>query len=207
MSVKVPPVGRLFNVSPLPPLVVTLLKLPRTARSMVWLVEPVNVRLSKPLTMPANLLSAEAVAASAAVMVKLSVPSPPETAAVGAAVAEAMLSESFPPPNEMALVGAVAAKVTVSAPAPPAKVALDASTVTLDAPVVADVSTAVTVAPERSAVMPAEPDTVTVFRAVEPAVEVKVRPLVPATVNAVIPPKVMLAKVEFAPVVVTFKVV
>lgn len=163
--------------------------MPKAVKSIVSLPGAVSVRLSKPLTMPANLLSAEAVAASAAVMVKLSVPSPPETAAVGAAVAEAMLSESFPPPNEMALVGAVAANVTVSAPAPPVKVALDASMVTVDAPVVADVSTDVTVVFfVRSALMPAEPDTVTVASFDEPEVEVRVRTLVPATVNAVIAP-------------------
>ena len=106
-----------------------------------------------------------------------------------------------------ALPGVAADNVTLSMPAPPVKVALEASIVTVDVPVVADVSTAVTVAPEKSAVTPAAPLTATVDRAVMPAVEVSAKPCVPATVRVDIAPVVMLARVEFLVAVVTFRVV
>ena len=183
------------------------MKLPNTAKSMVWLVAPLNVKLSKPETIPAKLALADAVAANAAVIDKVSVPVPPAILPVGVADTAVIAKLSSPAPKSIALVEVPDELVTVSAPAPPVNVALEASIVTFDAPVVAEVFTAVTVAALKSAVMPAEPETVTVANLVKPAVEVKVKPLVPATVIAVVAPKVMLAKVELAPVVVTFNVV
>ena len=85
--------------------------------------------------------------------------------------------------------------------------ALLPSIVIEDVPVVAVVFTAVTVAPDKFAVKPALPDTVAVFNALRPAAEANVRTLVPATFNAVAPPKVMFERVELAFAVVTFKVV
>ncbi len=207
ISAKVPPVGRLLKVKPLPLLVVTWLKLPNIARSIVWLVAPVNVRFSKLVTMPANVLSADEIAALVAVIVKVSVPMPPDMAAVGVSVIDGMVSESSPAPKEIALVDVAALFVILSTPAPPVKLALEASMVTIDVPVVAVVSREVTVAAERSAVMPAEPATVTVLRALNPAVELSFRTLVPPKFNAVTAPNVQFDKVELTPVVVMFKVV
>lgn len=183
------------------------MKLPKTARSIVWLVALVKVKCSKPVTTPAKLGPPDSVAARAAVMVNVSVPMPPVMAAVGVAEMDVMVSESSPPPREITLVDVVTLLVTLSTPLPPVYVAMDASTVTLDVPVEAVVFTAVTVEPVREAVMPAVPDTLTVFNAVAPVVEVRVRTLVPATFKVVIPPKVMFDKVESTPVVVTFRVV
>ena len=170
------------------------------------MVAPVNTSDSKPVTRPAKVPLPDAVAAKADVIFNVSVPLPPSTVPVGA-VPLPRVRLSFPEPSDIALVGAVAVSVTVSTPAPPANVALEASIVTVLVPVVADVLTEVTVAPDRSAFRPAEPLTVTVLKELAPALEFSVSDLLPLTDSVFSAPNVRFARVELAPVVVTFNVV
>ena len=208
VRVSVPPLTKLLSVRPFPPEVETFWYEPSTCRSMVWFVAPVNVKFSKPVTLPAKALLPEAVAANAAVIFRVSlVPVPAVMAAVGVTLVALISTVPTPLPRVIALDTVEAVVATVVVPVPPVKVALDASMVTLTAPVDALEFTFVTVLPLRSAVMPAPPVSVTVLSFVNPAVDVSVNAWVPPTFRAVTAPKVIFAKVLLAPDVVTFNVV